>query len=121
MSNAKANHKQIRLAIKDVREWARKYITCQWVKVTKPNKTSVENFKGQVRRFEHVHIDIVGPLPISREYKYCLTCIDRCTRWVEAVPIINNNDSDSIPGMMDFTIWCTAEDHCGRKITISAE
>jgi hypothetical protein len=33
-------------------------------------------------------LDLVGPLPTSREgYSYVLTCIDRSTRWLEAVPL----------------------------------
>ena len=37
--------------------------------------------------FDHVHIDIVGPLPPSEGNLYLLTCVDRFTRLPEAIPI----------------------------------
>lgn len=63
---------------KDCRTWVRHCISCQRSKVTRHVTTG--------GRFEHVHIDIVGPLPISQGFRYCLTCIDRFSRWPEAVP-----------------------------------
>ncbi|UYV65543.1 hypothetical protein LAZ67_3004647 [Cordylochernes scorpioides] len=38
-------------------------------------------------RFSHVHIDLVGPLPPSENYRYIFTCVDRFNRWPEAIPI----------------------------------
>jgi len=38
-------------------------------------------------RFRNIHIDLVGPLPSCQGYRYCLTCVDRYTRWPEVLPI----------------------------------
>ena len=38
-------------------------------------------------RFEVIHIDLVGPLPVSRNSS--ISCVDRFTRWPEAFPLID--------------------------------
>ena len=39
--------------------------------------------------FQHIHSDIVGPMPESHGKSYCLTVIDCVTNWLEAYPIKN--------------------------------
>jgi Integrase core domain len=42
------------------------------------------------RRFSHLHVDIVGPLPVSSSvFCYIFTIIDRSTRWLEEVLLTN--------------------------------
>ena len=67
--------------------WARSCLQCQRSKIQKHVKTFVPAILVPSRRFFHVHIDIVGPLPSSLGYSYLLTMIDRTTRWPEAVPL----------------------------------
>ena len=39
------------------------------------------------KRFDHVHVDLVGPLPPSNGFSYVFTMVDRFTRYPEAVPV----------------------------------
>jgi transposase InsO family protein len=70
---------------KDVGLWAKSCIGCQRAKVHR-HVTSPHGEFLSSSRFEHVHVDIVGPLPQSNDFRYCVTMIDRCTKWPEAVP-----------------------------------
>lgn len=71
----------------DIGKWAKTCIECQKTKVSRHVISEYTDFQG-ADRFEHIHVDIIGPLPISEDgYRYCVTVIDRGTRWVEAFPI----------------------------------
>ena len=72
---------------KDCRSWARTCIPCQRSKVSRHVTTPLGNFGLPSERFSHIHVDIIGPLPISSGFKYCLTIIDRYTSWPEVVPV----------------------------------
>ncbi|XP_064076296.1 uncharacterized protein LOC135194612 [Vanessa tameamea] len=71
---------------KDVGIWTKACINCQRAKIHRHVVTPLGQFPPS-QRFEHVHIDIIGPLPPSNDYRYCVTVIDRCTKWPEAVPV----------------------------------
>jgi len=61
--------------------------TCQRSKVSCHTITPVGNFTLPPARFLHIHIDIVGPLPSSAGFQYCLTAVDHFTCWPAAFPI----------------------------------
>lgn len=71
----------------DIGHWAKTCVQCQRAKVSRHTTSALETFLP-CDRFEHIHVDIVGPLPTSTEgFRYCLTIIDRRTRWPECFPI----------------------------------
>ncbi len=72
---------------KEVRQWTRNCLKCQKSKVHRHTRSPLQEFQLPKQRFDKVHIDIVGPLPPSENYRYLLTCIDRFTRWPEAFPL----------------------------------
>ena len=72
---------------KDIKHWARTCLHCQRAKIHRHNVAPLGTFATPDARFDHVHIDLVGPLPPSNGFTYLLTVIDRFTRWPEAICI----------------------------------
>ena len=71
----------------DVRRWTRSCLQCQRAKVQRHTHAPLSTFPNPDARFDVIHIDLVGPLPPSRGFTYLLTCVDRFTRWPEAIPL----------------------------------
>ena len=72
---------------RDVGLWAKSCLSCQRSKVSTHVRSTVSPIPVPTRRFSHVHVDLVGPLPSSHGFTYLFTMIDRTTRWPEAVPL----------------------------------
>ncbi|GBL79470.1 hypothetical protein AVEN_92630-1 [Araneus ventricosus] len=56
-------------------------------KIERHTVSPLGTYPVPLHRFDHVHIDLVGPLPPSRGYTYALTCVDRFSRWPEEIPL----------------------------------
>ena len=60
----------------DIAKWCRSCKGCQTAKISHHNKLVFGKFSEPTERFDHVHINIVGPLPYSDRFKHLLTCVD---------------------------------------------
>ncbi|KAH9580784.1 hypothetical protein MS3_00000726 [Schistosoma haematobium] len=65
----------------DVGDWTQACMKCQKVKIHRHTSSAVGPFSHPDTRFEHIHIDIVGPLPFSNGYNYIFP------QWPVAIPI----------------------------------
>ncbi|XP_011700955.1 PREDICTED: uncharacterized protein LOC105457789 [Wasmannia auropunctata] len=72
----------------ECREWTRACTACQRSKITRHISAPHGTFALPTKRFEHVHLDIII-LPVSEGHRYCLTCVDRYSRWPEVIPMEN--------------------------------
>jgi transposase InsO family protein len=72
----------------DIAAWCKECQDCARGKTTVHVTAEVEPMKIPSRSFSHLHVDLVGPLPMSKNGEaHIVTIVDRSTRWVEAVPL----------------------------------
>ncbi|XP_037775005.1 uncharacterized protein LOC119572076, partial [Penaeus monodon] len=69
------------------KDWVRYCTACQTSKIQLHTEMGPRSFHQPKRRFTHIHVDIMGPLPLSEGHRYLFTIVGRPTRWPEAIPI----------------------------------
>jgi cleavage and polyadenylation specificity factor subunit 1 len=78
---------------KQVGHWTKTCVPCQTSKIHRHVRAPLQTFEVPHRRFEHIHVDLVGPLPPSRGYTHLFTIVDRFSRWPEAIPLNETSTS----------------------------
>ncbi len=78
----------------DVTAWAKACLGCQRAKVHRHVQVQPQHIPIPTRRFSHIHVDLVGPLPTSKGFTHLFTIMDRTSRWLEAIPLSNTTTVD---------------------------
>lgn len=71
---------------KDVTRWTRACSPCRKSKVHRHNRAALRKFSAPDARFDHLHTDLIK-LPLHASLQYCLTIVDRFSRWPNAIPL----------------------------------
>jgi len=72
---------------RDVNLWSQSCLDCQRSKIQTHIKSPIQPIPVPGRRFSHLHVDLVGPLPQSSGFKFLFTIVDRTSGWPEAIPL----------------------------------
>ncbi len=81
-------------------DWAKQCVACQSSKIQTHIKAPLEKFGIPGRRFDHIHVDLVGPLPPSDGFTHLLTVVDRFSRWPEAIPLHDTSTSSCVQALV---------------------
>jgi hypothetical protein len=103
---------------------ARACLGCQKGKVQKHIRLQPEHIAVPQRRFTNIHVDIVGPLPVSAAATHIFTIIDRTTRWPEAVPLSGTTAANCAAALLTgwiqrFGLPCIITSDRGPQFTSS--
>ena len=101
---------------KDVTAWAKACIRCQSSKIHQHISAPLATFTLPNRHFNHVHINIVGPLPLSRGKSYLFTTIDQFTCWPEAFPMSDMTTDSCIQAFLHG--WIS---HFGMPLYVTSD
>ena len=88
---------------KQVNQWVKECVRCQSSKIQQHVHAPLETFSVPEKRFSHIHVDLVGPLPPSLGFTHLFTVIDRHTRWPEAVPLKDTSATECARELI--SIW----------------
>ena len=90
--------------VKDISLWVKTCPCCQKNKITRHMRQQLQNFPPNFERLSTFHIDLVGPLPASDDFKYVLTMRDRGTGYSLATPLRDKTSLSVTEGIRQHLI-----------------
>ena len=95
-------------------QWQSALLKCQQAKVIRHNRAPLHSYKTPNERLLHIHVDIIGPLPVSHGYSYLLSIICCFTRHVELVSL---RDATAIEWANAFLLHWVGRFGCPTQMT----
>ena len=86
---------------KDVGIWASSCLECQRTKVARHLRLLVQHNGMPSRRFSHVHVDFVGPLPSVHGYTHMFTVVGCSRHWPAAYHIQDTSTTACINALVE--------------------
>ncbi|GFW01260.1 transposon Tf2-8 polyprotein [Trichonephila clavipes] len=71
---------------RNIKAWINSCHPCQRSKIHRHSKAPIGTFALPDARFSQIQGDFIGPFPPSNDQSYCLTVVERFTRWMEVIP-----------------------------------
>ena len=88
---------------KQVNKWAQECLACQTSKIQSHVRSPVIKIPVTAKKFSHIHVDLVGPLPSSHHHRSYYTL----ARGDSNGPNIYNRLCYSAYSTLDCTFWCS--------------
>lgn len=86
---------------REVKALVRSCIACQKTKTTTHDKQPLQHFPLPEARFEHLHIDVVGPTTGRGNVRYMLMVVDQYSRFPTAIPMQSENATTIVNLLVD--------------------
>lgn len=98
----------------DCKQFVQQCMPCQQSKIGRHTNATLYKPIPPNGRFRELNVDIIGPYPESKGNRFCLTIIDRFSRWPAAIPMPDSTASSVSKALIEGWIQ-----HCGvpQKIT----
>ena len=89
----------------DVMKWTKSCPLCQKCKISRHTRQKLQFFPTDFRRLATIHVDLMGPLPVSDDYtKYVVTMRDRRTGFLTTAAVTDKSATSVVSALRNHFI-----------------
>ncbi|CAI2730875.1 unnamed protein product [Schistosoma spindalis] len=105
---------------KDVRMWVKQCLQCQLSKVHRHVAAPIGTFATPDARFDHVHIDIVRPLPLNLYTARHCVCLGNSSHHGAVMILVNQTTSIDCLHLCERCLRCRPEYNIDRSLSLES-